>query len=373
MKAITHSPKFLKQRRFLTMLPVLVMPFATILFVLLGGGKGKEANAVPVQAGLNRSLPEAKLENLALADKLGYYEHAAKDSANTAEQMKYDPYLTQVIVPEQQASGLSTAHLKSNSSYGPYQEQAEEKIYRKLQQLNQVISQPEPLAANPEKEKNVTGSQAGVNSRDIDRLQSMMQQMQGGTADDPELSQLQAMLEKIQQIQHTELLSKKPVPDSPAPLAKIYQTIPAVIAKNQKVTEGTVVELRLLDSVRFNGWLIPKGHQVYGIAQLSNQRMTLRIATIGMGRSIIPVDLSVIDQRDNMEGIYVPEAATGDAIRGGTDNALQGLQVLPMDQTVGTQLAGAGISAAKGLFSKKVKLLKGKISAGYPVLIRINQ
>jgi cell fate (sporulation/competence/biofilm development) regulator YlbF (YheA/YmcA/DUF963 family) len=374
MKATTPSPKFLKQRRFMTMLPVLVLPFLTVLFVLLGGGKGNDATAAPVQAGLNHSLPEAKLENSALADKLGYYEHAAKDSANTAEQMKYDPYSNQNAIPEQQSPSLSGINsVGGKSSHGAYQDPAEEKIYRKLQQLNQVISQPEPANINKDQNKAFKNEyEPGVNSGDIDRLQNMMQQMQGGQENDPELSQLQAMLEKIQQIQHPELVSKKQEANSQLPVAKSFQTIPAVIAKNQKITEGTVVELRLLDSVRLSGQLVPKGHQVYGIAELSNQRMMLRIKNIGMGRAIIQVNLTVFDQRDSMEGIYVPEAVTGEAIRGGTDNALQGLQVLPLDQSIGTQVAGAGISAAKGLFSKKVKLLKGKISAGYPVLLKIN-
>ncbi|MOA58418.1 hypothetical protein D3C78_1828180 [compost metagenome] len=77
--------------------------------------------------------------------------------------------------------------------------------------------------------------------------------------------------------------------------------------------------------------------------------------------------------KDSMEGINVPEALTGEAIRDGSNNAMQGLNLMTMDQTIGTQLAGAGISATKGLFSKKVKLVKAKIWGGYPVLLRNNQ
>lgn len=61
------------------------------------------------------------------------------------------------------------------------------------------------------------------------------------------------------------------------------------------------------------------------------------------------------------------------AISGGADDAVRSLQLLTMDQSIGMQAAGAGIDAAKGLFSKKVKRVKMKVKAGFPVLLRDNQ
>ncbi len=75
---------------------------------------------------------------------------------------------------------------------------------------------------------------------------------------------------------------------------------------------------------------------------------------------------------DGMEGIRAPDLVTQDAMRSGSDNAVESLQLMTMDQSMTTQLAGAGVEAAKGLFSKKVKRIKVKLKAGYPVLL-LNQ
>lgn len=66
--------------------------------------------------------------------------------------------------------------------------------------------------------------------------------------------------------------------------------------------------LRLLDSIVLNGQTIPKGHLIYGICDLVNQRLILDIKNIRIGNSIVPVDLSVFDM-DGMKGINVPEEA----------------------------------------------------------------
>jgi hypothetical protein len=43
-----------------------------------------------------------------------------------------------------------------------------------------------------------------------------------------------------------------------------------------------------------------------------------------------------------------------------------------MDPSLGAQAASAGIQAAKTLISKKVKLVKVTVKAGYQVLLRDN-
>jgi hypothetical protein len=62
----------------------------------------------------------------------------------------------------------------------------------------------------------------------------------------------------------------------------------------------------------------------------------------------------------------------GNAASGGADDAVRGLQLTSFDQSVGTQLAGAGIDAAKGLFSKKVSSVKVRVPGGIQVLLRDN-
>jgi hypothetical protein len=68
-----QSQKFLRKRRFLMVLPLLVFPFVTLAFWAMGGGKDSESRFNSKQTGLNLELPNANLKNDA-TDKLGYYE-----------------------------------------------------------------------------------------------------------------------------------------------------------------------------------------------------------------------------------------------------------------------------------------------------------
>jgi hypothetical protein len=74
-----------------------------------------------------------------------------------------------------------------------------------------------------------------------------------------------------------------------------------------------------------------------------------------------------------MPGIPAPEAELGGAASGGASDAVQSMQFLSMDQSLGAQAAAGGVNAAKGLFSKKVKKIKVKLKDEYPVLLKINK
>ena len=152
----------------------------------------------------------------------------------------------------------------------------------------------------------------------------------------------------------------------------IFRAIPAYVVGPVKVTQGSVIELRLLDSVTINGQFLAKGHSVYGVAEFSNQRIALEIKNIRLGTSIIPVSFSTYDKRDGMKGINAPEALLADAVGAGSVDAVSGIGLMGIDQNLGTQIAGAGLGAAKGLLSKKVKRAKQKLDSGYPVLLRDN-
>src|SRR4051812_22061243 len=136
--------------------------------------------------------------------------------------------------------------------------------------------------------------------------------------------------------------------------------------------DGGAVKLKLTDSVTIKDQLLPKGQQLFGVCQVTNQRLLLTIQNIRLEKQIIPVNLTVFSL-DGMPGIPAPEAELGGAAAGGADNALQAMQLMTMDQSLGAQAAAGGINAAKGLFSKKVKKIKVKLKDEYPILLKINK
>ncbi len=85
-----------RKRKMMLVLPLLVIPFLTMAFWALGGGKGNsQPISVSINQGLNPKLPDANLKEEKLLDKLGFYDKADKDSAKMAEWMRSDPYYNQ--------------------------------------------------------------------------------------------------------------------------------------------------------------------------------------------------------------------------------------------------------------------------------------
>jgi len=112
-----------------------------------------------------------------------------------------------------------------------------------------------------------------------------------------------------------------------------------------------------------------KGTFVFGAASLNGERLNIQINSIRYKNSLFPVQLFVVDM-DGIEGVYIPGAITRDVAKGSADRAVQGVGFTTLDPSLGAQAANAGIEAAKTLLSKKAKLVKVTVKAGYQVLLR---
>lgn len=437
----THSQQFLRQRKFLMVLPLLALPFITLVFWALGGGKVGEAQAQQptAKAGLNVELPDAHLKDDKSLNKLSYYEKAASDSAKLEELMRNDPYYIQ---HHQETEGLHISNdtlfpstgYQRNSSYGrnglnpsPYSNPAymdpnEAKVYQKLDELNTALNQT-TIQSNRSTDYPVVAhnNKTSVNSADIDRLEQMMDLTKNGEgSEDPEMKQLNGMMEKILDIQHPERVKEKLRQTSETHKGQVFavtvndnndqtsllvndkgaapkndtlryregssingfysleddaeknlehqNAIQAVVPETQTLVEEAIVKLRLLDDLYVNGVLIPKDNFVFGTASLNGERLNIQINSIRYKNALFPVQLSVFDI-DGISGIYIPGAITSDVAKGSAERALQGIGITTFDPSLGAQAAGAGIEAAKTLLSKKTKLIKVTVKAGYQVLL----
>ena len=118
-----------------------------------------------------------------------------------------------------------------------------------------------------------------------------------------------------------------------------------------------------------DGTRIPSNTFIYGVAALKGERLTVKVTSIRHGNSLFPVDLSVHDL-DGLDGIFIPGAINRDVAKASADQSMQSLGVTTLDDSWSSQAAGAGIEAAKTLFSKKVKLVKVVVKSGYQVLLK---
>lgn len=417
MEQNTKSLKVLKQRKMLLVLPILALPFLTAIFWALGGGKMDAANsAAPQQKGFNLKLPNANLKEGLPLDKMNYYDLAAIDSAKLNELIKKDPnYLSQSfqIDSTQDSSAVTRRKEKNGLNKSVYRDPNEEKVHQKLEALQKAINTPVPIPEqNRDYTKNAKSSKMEMHSNDVDRLEQMMQSMNDGQeSQDPELKQLGGMLESILDIQHpnrvqeklkkasqaergqvftistkehedpVSSLQNKNVNHTESGLNKFYSldefenddlmqnAVEAVIHETQTIVNGSTVKFRLMNDIFINGIKIQKDNFLFGVASLKGERLTINISSIRYNNSLFPVDLSVYDM-DGLVGIYIPGAINRDVAKASADRSMQTLGVASLDDSWGAQAAGAGIEAAKSLLSKKVKLVKVVVKAGYKVLLR---
>ncbi len=339
-----------RKRRLLLALPVLIIPFLAFAFYALGGVK-KEPAKTTESKGINTTLPDAKFKKDEPKDKFGFYAEAGNDT-----------------------SGVNRNAIKDVADRFDFQGNEEDpqtqQINQKLKALNREINKPAHPASYPINSAPI--SQKGNIKSDVDRLEALMRTMQTPSENDPEMQQLGDMMEKILDIQHPERLREKYETRNTSIQDSQFRAIPAVIEGDQKVLNGSVIKLTLLDTLRLKGQIIPKGQLIFGAAIISNQRILLDIRNIRLGTSIVPVNLSVYSL-DGMKGINAPSAVLKETAANGTDDLVRSIQLATLDQSIATQAVGAGLDAAKSLVSKKTKRIKVKLKAGQQVLLRNNE
>lgn len=416
-KQVHHSPAFLRKRKMMLVLPILVIPFLTMAFWALGGGKGSPTEASFNEPGLNLNLPDAKLENDEANDKMSFYELAEKDSIKMQELKRNDPYYKAMadtgILPanelEQLTQNTASRYNQrlNNSPYEVSSDNPEKKILKKLTLLENELNKQPDLK---KEEKPVSSPSAGGDefSGEVDRLENMMQSMQKTGSEDPEMEQLNGTLEKILDIQHPERMKNKLREKSLKNKEQVFiltkqflknnislldtdkgkrhnenkfygieddsiteeqNTVEAVVHQTQTLVNGAVVKMCLLNDIYLNGSLVPKGNFVFGIAELNDERLEININSIRNNNSLFSVRLEVFDM-DGLPGIYIPGAISRDVAKQSADNSLQLMELTSMNPSFKAQAAATGINAAKSLLSKKIKQVKVLVKAGYKVLLR---
>ncbi len=411
-----HSQKFIQKRRLVMVLPLLVMPFLTVIFWALGGGQGTAANTTQKQrAGLNPELPNAQFDrDMDEWDKLSLYQKARRDSMRYREARRVDPYFKLMPLKENQdtVKNPKSGSGNVNPSLGkkdPWLDENEERVNRKLEELYRSLNAPTESAKSPRYESRIPQVDDGRFSNDVEKLEEMMRMMQAGDAEDKEMQEIQAVLDKILDIQHPERVQQRlrstrtsdssevftvhpshghvvglisaPADSEPSgELNQFYgidrvnrvnsapEFFQAAVYDAQTLVSGSVLKLKLMTDIYVSGMLIPAGRFLYGVCALNGERLTISINSIHHANQILPVSLSVFDL-DGLEGIYIPGAIARDVAKQSSNQAVQGLQLGSLNPSLEMQAASAGIETAQNLIAKKTRLIKVTVKAGYRVLL----
>lgn len=395
------------KRKMLLILPLLVLPFLTLAFWALGGGKNDGATAQKQVRGLNLQLPDAQLKDDKGENKLSYYEQAEKDSAKWRQGMENDPFFQ---------SGLNDLTPKKEFGYDPYPLQTgnygdpnEQKVYQKLSELNGHLKNAEEYKTySPSQDKRyASNTNASLTTEDINRLEEMMKHSSDPVTKDPEVEQLNGMMDRILDIQHPERVKQRINENSEKNKAQVFavkgntdhysislldtgggnqpinafysvddgagaeeqNAIEAVIHETQDLVDGSIMKMRLVDDVRVDDVRIPKGNFVFGKATLQGERLQIEIHSVRKNNALFPVKLVVYDL-DGMKGIHIPGAITRDVAKQSADNSLQNIEMSSIDPSFKAQATTAGLNAARTLLTKKAKLVRVRVKAGYKILLR---
>lgn len=415
----TSKTKFEQKRKLLLMTPLLTIPFLTLAFWALGGGRTIDVLSPEIKPeGINLELPGIGENKNELLDKLGHYQRSLADSNRFNQEVKNDPYYQmayrkdmetsdEMFKPDLKENSPSQAASKSLIKTSPQEEQ----ILQSLEKLNQAIQEnPSPIK-NPE---STTPKPTQGNSdmkANLDRLDQMMQQMQRTESEpDPEFQQMAELLDRILDIQHPSRVQERmrekaekkltgsisnnaeflnnsdlgnedilninnaPYSNGFYGLEDSFQSLPypssiqAVVHEDQSLVSGSTVKLRLTEETKVNGITLPKDQLVYGIATLNGERLKISISHLRLSDQILPVNLTVHDS-DGLEGIRIPGSISQEAASQTGSQSLQGIGFNNLDYSLEAQAATAGIETAKNFLGRKIKQKKVTLKAGYQIWI----
>ncbi|VTR41217.1 conjugative transposon protein TraM [Sphingobacterium thalpophilum] len=347
-----------RKKKALLVLPLIFVPIMALIFYALGGGRGTVQDT-PQTTGINTALPDASFRKDEATDKASLYR---------MNQNETDPEDVGEEITEDFGFDDST-ELEERTA----------QISEKLDMIEKRLQEPEVdrRTISGQRASGMTLSEVHpLNTSlqdDVDRLEQLMKNMQEDSTPDPETEQLNDMLRNILDIQHPERVANRErmLSDS-LTVDSVFRAIPATVLDKKRVVQGATVRLRLEDTVTIDGFNIPRGHEVFGIARIANQRLLVNVTNIRLGTSIIPVNFAVYGL-DGIEGLDAPEAVISETANMGADRAISGIGLYGLDNSLTTQLAGAGIDAARSAVSKRLRKIKVRIKAGEQVLLRIKR
>lgn len=150
-------------------------------------------------------------------------------------------------------------------------------------------------------------------------------------------------------------------------------TIAAVVANNQSVTDGESVKLRTTEPMWVGSRLIPRNTVIVGSARVQGERLEIEISSIECEGSIYDVELQVYDS-DGQEGINIPNSMESDALHeiGANMGSTMGSSI-NISTNTGAQIAsdvGRGlINGVSQYLNKKLRTVKVHLKAGYRVML----
>jgi conjugative transposon TraM protein len=375
---------YLKRNKPLLFLPLVLIPFIVLIFYILGGGTKKEKEEQKQKEqhapkGANYTLPDAD-KSVAIYDKMDNYSskkevttshdyNIAGETDSTNEETLAEESLTEEKllsakknlykndpVPEMDAD-VSTdllAHIRQKekkvredleNSKAETKSRNEDQI-SEFDETNKKVSidQKESTAIAP----------TGIEELDrVFRQNSRLAKLNDSL--NIRLKETSAKNEKLEAEKNKRSTLEKGGKSGFKPKETAVPVIEAEVYETTTVLTGNRVKLRLLEEAWLNGVKIPINTFLFGICEVSNERLQIEVLQIPVGEKFVPVEVTVCDL-DGLPGLYVPDNASRKVAKevGSSTNTSS------MFGFTNNPLAYAGVQAADKTAQSILRMIKIK-------------
>ncbi|HZL09805.1 MAG TPA: conjugative transposon protein TraM [Prolixibacteraceae bacterium] len=326
---------YLKRNKPLLFLPLVLIPFIVLIFYVLGGGEKKEQKQKEQQVakGANYTLPDAD-RNIEIYDKMDNYSSKKEviashdyniggeiDSTNK-EPMAEEPLTEEKLLSEKKNMYKNDPVPELNADVSTdllaHIRQKEMKVREDLEnsQAETKSQNEDQNSAQDEKNKKDSDDQKGTTAiapTGIEELDKIFRQTRELAKRNDSLNlrlkETISLNQKLEAEKSKRSTLEKGGKSGFKPKERAVPVIEAEVYETTTVLTGNRVKLRLLEEAWLNGVKIPVNTFLYGICEVSNERLQIEVLQIPVGEKFVPVEVTVCDL-DGLPGLYVPDNAS---------------------------------------------------------------
>lgn len=371
-----------KMMKYLVVMPAAILCCAVILWLLYSSlNKGDER----VGDAFNTEIPEG--ENDGMKDKMSEYEaaEAAKEKETRQQTVSVLDTLT-ATTPQDSDMRQPSAVETSAQAYQEVQASLDDFFVPENNEAAQVAELQARIdeleAQNAMAQQQQQPDQMEMLERSYQLAAQYMSNGNGGNYPPPASAGDEKGKRDVQPVAQ---VSRNVVSSLSASSSRSFNTsvgssgivnkntIAAVVANNQSVTDGESVKLRTTEPMWVGSRLIPRNTVIVGSARVQGERLEIEISSIECEGSIYDVELQVYDS-DGQEGINIPNSMESDALHeiGANMGSTMGSSI-NISTDAGAQIAsdvGRGlINGVSQYLTKKMRTVKVHLKSGYRVML----
>ena len=332
---------YLKKNKPLLFLPLVLIPFIVLIFYVLGGGEKKEKEEQKQKEqqtakGANYTLPDAD-KSIAIYDKMDNYSskkevttshdyNIAGEADSLGESTDENPE-EGTLSEERMLSGKR--NLYKNDAVPELNADVSTNLMAHIRQKEKTVredlenNQAEAKSKNEDthliredknnKDSNDQKGSTALPSTGIEELDKVFRQnnklVKQNDSLNIRLKETSAQKEKMEAEKNKRSTLEKGGKSGFKPKESAVLVIEAEVYETTTVLTGNRVKLRLLEEAWLNGVKIPANTFLYGICEVSNERLQIEVLQIPVGEKFVPVEVTVCDL-DGLPGLYVPDNAS---------------------------------------------------------------